>query len=57
MQNTEVKIRCRYCDLKDICGRRKQKEKYEKEGWMTLCSLTPNRPGKKKKKKKAKKKK
>lgn len=48
----EIKIRCRYCDLRDTCNRRPQKEAYEKDGWMTQCSLTPNRPGKKKKKKK-----
>lgn len=53
MEKTEVRIRCRYCELKDACERRAQKEKYEKAGWMTSCDLTPNRPtGKKKKKKK-----
>jgi hypothetical protein len=48
----EVKIRCRYCDIKDECSRRANKEKYEEAGWTTKCVLTPNRPGKKKKKKK-----
>jgi len=48
----EVMIRCRYCDLKDICHLRPNKEKYEDAGLMTYCPFTPNRPGKKKKRKK-----
>lgn len=47
--NEAVKIRCRYCDVKDICDKRERKEAYEAEGLMTRCAITPNRPGKKKK--------
>lgn len=45
----EVKIRCCYCDIKDICPRRPHKEAYEARGIMTRCPFTPNRPKKKKK--------
>ena len=45
-----IKIRCRYCDIKDTCSKREQKEKYENQGIATRCTLTPNRPGKKKRK-------
>jgi hypothetical protein len=47
--DSAVRIRCRYCDIKDECPVRTKKESYENENWMTRCSLTPNRPGKKKK--------
>lgn len=46
----EVKIRCRYCDLRDNCHRRQLKESYESAGFVTKCPFTPNVPGKKKKK-------
>lgn len=50
-----VKIKCCYCELKDECNRRKQKEKYEQAGWITRCSISPNRPGVKRKKRKKRK--
>jgi hypothetical protein len=46
----EIKIRCRYCDLKDMCHLRARKEQLEAQGVMTKCPFTPNRPKKKKKK-------
>lgn len=45
----EVKIRCRYCDLKDHCHLRQRKESYEAAGFITKCPFTPNIPKKKKK--------
>lgn len=51
-----VKIKCRYCDLAEICTRRSQKEKYEEQGFATRCTMTPNRPGAKRKKRKKSKK-
>jgi hypothetical protein len=50
----DIKIKCRYCDLRDICKRRAVKEQYENAGWITRCRITPNRPGKKRKAKKRK---
>lgn len=51
-----VKIKCQFCEIAEICSRRQQKEKYEAAGWVTRCTLTPNRPGaSRKKRKKAKK--
>lgn len=44
-----MRIRCRYCDIKDTCTRRERKESYENRGIMTYCTLTPNRFKKKKK--------
>lgn len=38
----EVKILCRYCDLKDVCPLRERKETYEKTGVVTRCPFTPN---------------
>lgn len=53
-----VKIKCRYCDIADICHRRQSKEQYEETGLVTRCTMTPNRPGAgRKKRKKSKKKK
>lgn len=51
-----VKIKCCYCDLKDICTRREHKEAVEQDGWITRCVITPNRPGIKRKKRKKRKK-
>jgi hypothetical protein len=51
-----VKIKCRYCDIADICHRRPAKEKYEETGMLTRCTITPNRPGAKRKKRKKSKK-
>lgn len=48
--DSAVKIRCRYCDIKDTCIRRPHKEASENKGIMTRCILTPNRPSKKRKK-------
>jgi hypothetical protein len=53
--NDAVKIKCCYCDLKNICTRRKNKEKYEQIDWITRCTLSPNRPGVKRKKRKKRK--
>lgn len=50
-----VKIKCCYCDLKDVCIRRENKERYEQDNWITRCTLTPNRPGAKRKKRKKRK--
>lgn len=44
-----VKIKCCYCDIKDSCTRRKNKEKLEESGCMTYCTLTTNVPKKQKK--------
>lgn len=41
---TVVKIKCRYCDARNSCQRRSQKEQYENKGIVSYCSLTPNRP-------------
>lgn len=51
-----VKIKCCYCDIANICHRRAQKERYEEEGFVTRCIMTPNRPGANRKKRKKKKK-
>ena len=45
----EVKLRCRYCEIKDICHLRESKEKTEAQGITTKCPFTPNRPKRKKK--------
>lgn len=45
-----VKIKCCYCDLKDTCKFKENKERNEAKGITTLCTLTPNVIGKKKKK-------
>lgn len=37
-----VKIRCKFCDLKDTCKKREKKEKYEMANIVTYCVLTPN---------------
>ena len=51
-----VKIKCCFCELKDECNCRAQKEKYEEAGWTTRCTVTPNRPGAKRKSRKKRKK-
>lgn len=48
-QYHEVKILCRYCEIKDNCHLRRQKESYEQTGWKTRCPFTPNRPKRKSK--------
>lgn len=45
----EVKIKCCYCDLKDVCHLRASKEIAEEQGITTKCVFTPNRSKKKKK--------
>ena len=52
-----IKIKCQFCEIADACSRRQHKEKYEDAGYVTRCTLTPNRPGvgRKKRQKKAKK--
>lgn len=49
-----VKIKCCYCDIKETCIKRSNKEDYEEKGIMSYCTLTPNRPQSFKKKKKIK---
>jgi len=44
MYERSVKIKCCYCDLKEDCRNRATKEKSEKMGFTTYCSMTPNRP-------------
>lgn len=39
-----VRIKCCYCDIKDDCLLKARKERSEKMGINTFCSLTPNRP-------------
>lgn len=39
-----VMIKCCYCQIKDTCKTRVNKEKTEKLGIKALCTLTPNRP-------------
>lgn len=46
-----VKIKCCYCDEKDVCKFRTRKEKWEEQGVMTRCTMTPNKKKKKSKKK------
>lgn len=46
-----VMIKCRYCELAETCTRRERKESYEKDGLVTRCIVTPNRPGQKRKEK------
>ena len=38
-----VRIRCRYCDIRESCDRRERKESYEEQGLFTYCAITPNR--------------
>lgn len=38
----EIKLLCCFCEAKDVCYVRSQKEQYEKSGWTTRCILTPN---------------
>ena len=35
---TEIKVLCRFCELKTTCKRRQQKQKYEDAGWQTYCT-------------------
>ena len=49
---TGVMIKCCYCSAKDNCKFRVNKEKSEKMGIKTYCTMTPNRPKSFKKKKK-----
>lgn len=55
LKEKAVKIKCCRCDLKDTCKVKINKEKSEKMGIITYCTLTPNvvdNISKKKKKKK-----
>lgn len=49
-----IKIKCRYCEIADICHLRANKEQYEETGMITRCVVTPNRPGEQRKKRKKK---
>lgn len=51
LKENGVKIKCCYCDLKDTCKVRQGKEKSEKLGIKTFCTLTPNNTKTSKKKK------
>jgi hypothetical protein len=44
-----IQIRCRWCEVKDTCSKRAEKESYESKGWMTRCAITPNKVTSKKK--------
>jgi hypothetical protein len=44
-----IQIRCRWCEIKDTCLKRAEKESYENKGWMTRCAITPNKATSKKK--------
>jgi hypothetical protein len=47
--STSIQIRCRWCEIKDTCPKRAEKESYENKGWMTRCTITPNKTSGKKK--------
>lgn len=38
-----VKIKCCYCDARETCKYRAQKESTEKIGITTKCTMTPNK--------------
>jgi sulfatase maturation enzyme AslB (radical SAM superfamily) len=44
-----IMIKCRHCEVRDVCHRRSQKERYESMGIITHCVITPNRPKKRRK--------
>lgn len=50
LMDNGVKIKCMFCDIKNNCKTRVNKEKSEALGIITYCTLTPNRPKKRKKK-------
>lgn len=52
LMQESVKIKCCYCDIKDGCKYRKNKEKSEEMGFITYCNMTPNVPKSAKKNKK-----
>lgn len=39
-----IKIKCQYCDVREACIKRQNKEKDEQNGVMTYCIITPNKP-------------
>lgn len=43
LTDNAVKIKCCYCDVKDICTYRVRKEATEKMGITTKCTMTPNK--------------
>jgi hypothetical protein len=43
MYKSAVLIKCMYCDIKDGCKTRVNKEKSEIMGITTYCTLTPNK--------------
>jgi hypothetical protein len=51
LKENGVKIKCCYCDAKETCSVRANKEKTEKLGIKTFCTLTPNNTKTSKKKK------
>lgn len=44
LMSKAVRIKCCYCDIKETCRLRANKEKAEQRGTMTYCTVTPNRP-------------
>lgn len=53
-EKNAVKIKCCYCDLAGTCPYKVSKERTEKMGIITKCTMTPNRKKKKKKNRKKK---
>lgn len=43
LTNNAVKIKCCYCEAKDTCKYKDQKERTEKMGITTKCTMTPNK--------------
>lgn len=43
LTDNAVKIKCCYCDDKDTCKIRAGKERTEKMGITTKCTITPNK--------------
>jgi hypothetical protein len=44
-----MRIRCRYCDIKETCLKRATKEASEEKGIITYCAITPNKKKRRKK--------
>lgn len=47
LKENSTSILCRFCDLKDSCKVKRNKEASEKMGIKTYCTLTPNKSKKK----------
>ena len=46
ISDNAVYIKCKHCELKDTCIRKKRKSKDERKGVRTFCLLTTNEPKK-----------